>query len=410
MADRGLWRIVSVFAVAAFGWAQAPVTIRAGTVLDGRGGIQRNVKVTIDGSKILRVEPGGAGPVIYDLSGLTLMPGWIDTHVHINGHFNKAGRADTRGESPAESTLRIEGNAWETLQGGFTTVQSLGAESDKILRDLINEGVVPGPRILTSGNTLNEHSGTPDEIRAKVQQLVATGSDVIKLFATASSRDGGAQTMTDEQIQAACGEATALAHRSAVHAHASSGAKAAVLAGCTSIEHGTFINDEVLDLMVKHGTYLDPNVSNVPNYINHKDAYLGLGNFTEKGFEEMAKDLLIRYDMIHRAVAKKVKVVFGTDAVGGLHGHNSEEFIMRVQNGGQPAMEAIISATSRAAECLRLEKQIGTVAAGMDADLVATDGNPVDDITNVRKVVFVMKGGRVYKNAGRGAAVAAKSK
>lgn len=410
MWHQWLWRIVPVFAVAVFGWAQTPITIFAGAVLDGRGGIQKNVKVTIEGSKILRVEPGGTGPVTYDLGDLTLMPGWIDTHIHINGHFNKAGRADSRGESPAESTLRIEGNAWETLQGGFTTVQSLGAESDKVLRDLINAGVVPGPRILTSGNTLNEHSGTPDEIRAKVRQLIATGSDVIKLFATASSRDGGAQTMTDEQIQAACGEATALAHRSAVHAHASSGAKAAVLAGCTSIEHGTFISDEVLDLMVKHGTYLNPNVSNVINYINHKDAYLGLGNFTEKGFEEMAKDLPIRYDMIHRAVAKKVKVVFGTDAVAGLHGHNSEEFILRVQKGGQPAMEAIISATSRAAECLGLEKQIGTIAAGMDADLVATDGNPVDDITNVRKVIFVMKGGRVYKNAGRSAAVTSKAK
>jgi len=404
-----LTRLIPLLALAAAAWAQTPVTIRAGTLLDGRGGIRRNVRITVDGSKIVRVEPGGAGPVTYDLRGLTLMPGWIDTHVHLNGHFNKDGKTDTKGESPAESTLRIEGNAWETLQGGFTTVQSLGAESDKILRDLVNQGVVPGPRILTSGNTLNERSGTPAEIRAKVRQLVATGSDVIKLFATASSRDGGAQTMTDEQIQAACEEASAQGRRSAVHAHASSGAKAAVLAGCTSIEHATFINDEVLDLIAKHGAYLDPNVSNIPNYINHKDAYLGRGNFTEKGFEEMAKDLPIRYDMIHRAVARKVKIVFGTDAVAGLHGHNSEEFILRVQNGGQPAMEAIVSATSRAAECLRLDKQIGAVAAGMEADLVATDGNPLDDITNVRKVVFVMRGGRVYKNVGR-AAGATKSK
>jgi imidazolonepropionase-like amidohydrolase len=395
---------------AAAGSAQTPVTIRAGTMLDGKGGIQRNVRITIEGSKILRVEPGAGGAVTYDLSSLTLMPGWIDTHVHLNGHFNKAGKADNRGESPAEYALRMEGNAWETLQGGFTTVRSIGADSDKILRDLIGEGVLPGPRVLTSGNTLNERSGTPEEIRAKVRQLIATGSDMIKLFATASSRDGGAQTMSDEQIQAACGEATAMGRRSAVHAHASSGAKAAVLAGCTSIEHGTFLNDEVLDLMVQRGTYLDPNLSNIPNYINHKEAFFGRGNFTEEGFEEMKKDLPVRYDTIRRAMAKKVKIVFGTDAVGGLHGHNAEEFVMRVQDAKQPPMDAIVSATSRAAESLGLETQIGTIAAGMAADLVATEGNPIDDITNVRNVAFVMKGGKVYRNAGAAAAPAKSGK
>src|SRR5262249_34338311 len=185
------------------------VTIRAGTILDGKGGIQKNIRLTIQGSKILRVDPGGAGAVNYDLSSLTLMPGWIDTHIHLNGHFNKEGRADTRNEEPAEFGLRTQGTAWETLQIGFTTVQSIGAESDKQLRDLTNEGVVAGPRIVTSLSTLNERSGSPDEIRAKVRQLKARGADVIKLFATASSRDGGKQTMTDAQIEAACMEAKA---------------------------------------------------------------------------------------------------------------------------------------------------------------------------------------------------------
>src|SRR5215831_2793563 len=153
------------------------ITIRAGTVLDGKGGIQKNVRLAIQGSKILRVDPGGAGAVNYDLSGLTLMPGWIDTHIHLNGHFNKQGRADTRDEDPAEFGLRTQGTAWETLQGGFTTVQSIGAESDKQLRDLIDEGAVAGPRILTSLATLNERSGTPEEIRAKVRQLKTRGAD-----------------------------------------------------------------------------------------------------------------------------------------------------------------------------------------------------------------------------------------
>jgi len=396
---RSLSPTTAFLAFAVLSHAQTPVTIRAGVMIDGKGGIRRNVTITIEGSKILRVDPAAPGPATYDLSALTLMPGWIDTHVHLNGHFNKDGRADNRGESPAEYALRMEGNAWITLQGGFTTVRSIGADSDKIFRDLVAEGVLPGPRIFTSGNTLDEHSGTPAEIRLKVRQLIASGSDMIKLFATASSRDGGAQTMTDEQIQAACGEATALGRRSAVHANASSGAKAAVLAGCTSIEHGTFLNDEVLDLMAKRGTYLDPNLSNIPNYINHKEAFFGRGNFTPQGFEEMAKDLPVRYDMIRRAMAKKVKIVFGTDAVGGLHGHNSEEFIMRVQNAKQLPMDAIVSATSLAAESLGLEKQIGAIAPGMAADLVATEGNPLDDIANERKVAFVMKAGKVYLNA-----------
>ena len=390
--------IAAALAVAA---SSAQVTIRATTALDGRGATLSNVRIVVQGSKIVRVEPGGAGAATYDLSGLTVMPGWIDTHVHINGHFNKQGRADTRQESPAEFALRTEGSAWDTLQGGFTTIQSLGANTDKDLRDLINDGVIPGPRILTALTPLTERSGAPDEIRSKVRKLVADGADVIKLFATASSRDGGKQTMTDEQIQAACGEAKAQGHRAAVHAHASSGAKVAVLAGCTSIEHGTFLNDEVLDLMAQRGVYLDPNLSNVHNYLYYKQAFLGLGNFTEKGFELMAEDLPIRIDTIHRARAKHVKIVFGTDAVAGGNGRNAEEFVNRVRDAGQPAMEAIVSATSLAAESLGLANQVGAIAGGMEADLIATNGNPIDDIANVRKVVFVMKGGKVFKNIAR---------
>ena len=400
MRTRYVQALGFILAASSFAPAQT-ITLRAATMLDGKGATQHNVRVTIQGSKILHVAPDTKGPVTYDLTGLTLMPGWIDTHVHINGHFNKDGRADTRNESPAEFNLRAAGNAFETLGGGFTTVQSLGADSDKILRDLINDGVLPGPRILTSLAALNERSGTPDEIRAKIRQRRADGADVIKIFATASSRDGGKQTMTDEQIEAACSEAQAQGLRAAVHAHASGGARPAAISGCTSIEHGTFLTNDVLDLMAQHGVYLDPNLSNVPNYLNHKQAFLGLGNYTEQGFAEMAKDLPIRFDTIQRAMAHKVQIVFGTDAVAGLHGHNSEEFIYRVRDARQPAMDAIVSATFRAAESLHLANQIGSIAAGMQADLVATDGNPVDDISSVRNVMFVMKGGRVYKNARR---------
>lgn len=385
-------------AALAFTASAQTTTIRAATMLDGKGGIQKNVRITIEGSKITRVEPGGKGLVTFDLGSATLMPGWIDTHVHVDGHFNKQGRADTKGEPPAEFILRAQGNAAETLQAGFTTVQSIGAVTDKTLRDLIHEGVVTGPRILTSLGSFNERSGTPDEIRAKVRQKVADGADVIKIFATASSRDGGKQTMTDAQIEAACSEAKALGRRAAVHAHAAGGARPAILTGCTSIEHGTFLTDDVLDLMVQRGVYLDTNLSNVPNYLDHKQNFIGLGNFTEEGFAEMAKDLPIRIDVLRRAMAKKVKIVFGTDAVAGLHGHNAEEFVLRVRDGHQPAMDALISATSRAAESLRLADSIGAIGTGMEADLVATNGNPLDDITNVRNVVFVVKGGKVVRN------------
>jgi imidazolonepropionase-like amidohydrolase len=389
--------LLAAASIAAAASAQT-VTILAGTMLDGKGHTARNVRITVEGSKILRVEAGATGPADYDLSRMTVMPGWIDTHIHINGHFNRAGRAETRGEPPAEFALRTQGSMWQTLQAGFTTVQSMGAETDKPLRDLINDGAVAGPRILTSLGSLNERSGTPEEIRAKVRKFKEDGADLIKIFATASSRDGGKQTMSDEQITAACGEAKALGMRAAVHAHASGGARPAVLSGCTSIEHGTFLTDEVLDLMARRSVYLDTNISNVYNYVEHKAAFLGLGNFTEEGFVEMQKDVPIRYDTLRRALAKNVKVVLGTDAVAGLHGHNAEEFIYRVRDGKQPASDAIMSATSRAAESLGMGNRIGSIEPGLEADLVATAGNPLEDITVVRRVTFVMKSGRVYRS------------
>lgn len=378
---------------------QAQTTIiRAGTVLDGKGGTLRNVDIAIEAGKIVRIGKAGKGPVTYDLSRFTLMPGWIDTHVHIGWHFNREGRADTARESADEFALRASANTWATLQGGFTTVQSLGADTDKNLRDVIAEGLLPGPRILTSLNALNERSGSPEEIRAKVVKLKAQGADLVKLFATKSIRDGGGQTMTDEQLRAACNEAKAQGLRTTVHAHASDGARAAILAGCTSIEHGTFLTDDVLDLMVQRGISLDPNFSTLHVYFDNKKAYLGIGNYTEEGFAEMAKALPIRVDTFRRATAKNVKIVFGTDSVAGGHGKNSEEFIYRVRDAGQKPMEAIVSATSRAAEVLGLGDRIGTVAQNMEADLVAIDGDPIKDITSVRNVVFVMRGGKVYRN------------
>lgn len=391
--------LVLLIGLAAFASGQSTrIVIRAGTALDGKGGLLKNVRIVVEGSKITEISRGNSSPITYDLRNVTVMPGWIDTHDHIGWHFNKQDRADMTKESPAEFALNAAGNAYVTLMAGFTTIQSLGDMKDLDLRDAIARGVIPGPRILTSLTPLNENSGTPDEIRALVRERVQQGADSIKIFATKSIRDGGAQTMTDEQIQAACGAATALGKRSVVHAHASGGARAAVLAGCTSVEHGSLLDNETLDLFVKHGTFLDPNMSTTHNYLEHKKEYLGIGNYTEEGFAEMEKALPIRTDTFHRAIARHLKIVFGTDATAGAHGRNAEEFIYRVKDGGQTPTEAMVSAQSRAAQALRIDNFVGSLAIGMQADLIATEGNPLNDITAVRRVVFVMKAGKVYRN------------
>ena len=335
----------------------------------------------------------------------------IDVHAHVAWHFDKDGRYAARPGSPSEEILYSAENAYVTLLAGFTTIQSPGSASDVELREAIARGVLPGPRILTSIRQLNERSGTPAEIRQKVRQLKADGADVVKIFASASIRDGGKQTMTDEQLVAACGEAKAIGIRTMVHAHSPESIKASVNAGCQQIEHGVFATDEVLKLMADKGVYFDPNVGVVlQNYLKNKDHYLNIGNYTEEGFAYMEKGLKLNADMIKRAVATpKLMMVMGTDAVAGAHGHNADEIVERVRQGNQKPMDAIISATSMAARSMRLEKTIGTLAAGYEADIVGLSGDPLTDITAVSRVAFVMKGGKVYKlSAGtaRGAAAA----
>jgi imidazolonepropionase-like amidohydrolase len=394
--------IASILLAASPASAQtAPIVIKATTVLDGKGNTLSNVSITIEGSKIVRIEPAKAGAT-YDLSTQTILPGLIDTHTHIVDHFDRAtGRLHTAAdpETLEQTTLYTMENAYRTFMAGFTTIQSPGAEVDKDLRDWINDGRVPGPRILTSLRQIFDTTGTPEQIRAFVRKAVADGADFVKIFATKSIREGGAQTMSDAQIQAACGEAKALGKRTIVHAQGPEGAKAAVLAGCTSIEHGNRLTDEVIRLMVQHGTYFDSNNHlMIHNYLDNKAHFLGIGNYTEEGFGYMERGLAPGNDSFRRALAAHVKMVFGTDATAGAHGRNAEELVYRVKDGGQPPMDAIVTATSRSAESLRLDKQIGTIAPGMEADIIATDGNPLQDITAVRRVTFVMKSGKVYKN------------
>jgi imidazolonepropionase-like amidohydrolase len=374
------------------------VTIRAARVIDGRGKTLQNATIEVNGAKIVAVDQR-SGPVTYDLGAMTLLPGLIDTHVHIGYHFGKDGRAQNRGESPGEIAFAAAENAWLTLSNGFTTVQSVGAPADKELREAIARGVLPGPRILTSMGSANERTGTPEELRAYVRKQKEAGADLIKIFASKSIREGGAKTMTDEQLEAACGEAKAVGLRTLVHAHSADAVLSSAKAGCTQIEHGAFVSDEGLKYMADHGVYFDPNIGLVlQNYIENKAKYLGIGNYNDEGFAFMEKAVPTNFPMFKRALASKVKMPMGTDAVAGAHGQNAREIVVRVKDGGQAPMDAIIGATSLAAESMRLQDTIGSLAAGMQADIVAVAGDPLQDITALRRVMFVMKGGVVYRN------------
>jgi imidazolonepropionase-like amidohydrolase len=375
------------------------VRIHAATVLDGAGKTLRNATIVVRGSKITSIDTGSSNPT-YELGALTVIPGMIDVHSHLGWHFDKDGRYAARRGAPAEEILYSAENAYATLMGGFTTIQSPGQANDVELRDAIARGILPGPRVLTSIRQLNENSGTPDEIRQKVRQLKTDGADVVKIFASASIRDGGKQTMTDAQLQAACGEAKAQGLRTMVHAHSPESIRASVNAGCGQIEHGVFADPATLKLMADKGVYFDPNVGVVlQNYLRNKSRYLGIGNYNEEGFAYMEKGLKLNAEMIKNAVATpNLKMVLGTDAVAGAHGHNADEIVERVRQGNQKPMDAIISATSMAAKSMNLDKTIGTLAAGYEADLVALDGDPLTDITAVTRVAFVMKGGKVYRH------------
>ena len=377
-----------------------PIVLKVSLAFDGQGQTLANTSIVVEGKKIARI--GGSvlsGAIVYDLGGLTVSPGWIDTHSHLFWHFNN-GRLAGKGEPPAEAILHAAENAVLTLNAGFTTIQSPGSPEDKFLRDAIARGILPGPRMLTSLEPLTEESGPPEKLRELVRERKQQGADFIKLFASKSIREGGAQTMTDAQLQAACGAAKSLGLRSIVHAHSAESARAATLAGCTSIEHGAYVTDEVFDLMARHGTYYDPNIGLVlQNYLENKEKFLGIGNYNEQGFAFMEKGESIVLDTFKKALKHPgLKIIYGTDAVAGAHGRNYEEFIVRVRDGGQDPMAALVSATSLSAESLGLGKTTGSLAPGTDADIVAFDGNPLQDVTAARRAIFVMKGGKICVN------------
>src|SRR5262249_54260264 len=215
-----------------------PVVLKTSTLLGGRGKALHDTIIVVEGSKIARL--GGTPPanaVTYDLTGFTVSPGWIDTHSHVAVHFNNDGRLAGSGEPASQSLLHIAENLARTLDAGFTTVQSPGAMVDKDLREAAGRGDLRGPRVVTSLEALTETSGGPEKLRALVRERKEQGADLIKIFASKSIREGGGQTLTDAQLQAACGEASALGLRTIVHAHSPESARAATLAGCPTIQH-----------------------------------------------------------------------------------------------------------------------------------------------------------------------------
>lgn len=383
-----------------FATATSQVAISARRVIDGAGRVYENATVVVRDGHIVSVGPRAASPGM-DLGDVTITPGLIDVHTHITWYFNAKGRYHTGndGDTPAQSMLAAAGNMYATLMSGVTTTQSLGSPEDKDLRDAVNRGVIPGPRLLTSLGSLSERTGNPDLIRQRVREFKQGGADAIKIFASASIRDGGGPTMSAEQLAAACGEAHAQGLRAVVHAHAAAAMQLAVEAGCDQIEHGIFATQEVMNLMAQRGTYFSAQCGLVfRNYLENRARFEGIGNYNAEGFAAMEREMPRGIDVIRKANATPgLRMLFGTDAVAGAHGRNVEDLVCRSAEAGQKPVDVITVATSLAAQSLRMDS-LGVLAPGKVADIVAFAGDLTTDITALRRPVFVMKGGHVYRN------------
>jgi imidazolonepropionase-like amidohydrolase len=374
------------------------VVILTRHALDGHGGELRNARIGVENGRITSLAAQAQGQVI-DLRRYTVLPGWIDVHVHLDSHFDRNGRIATESEPPLEAAMGIAEAAWDTLLGGFTTVQSVGDPSEKPLRDAIRDHGFPGPRVLTSLAWIEGDASTPpEELRRLVRARKSEGADLIKIFASSSQRTGATPTFNEAQLRILCDEARALGLRSMVHAYRSQVA-AAARAGCGEIEHMTYSSAEEIAVAVRAGAFLSPQVGLVvQNYLKNKERYLGVGNYTEQGMATMERDLPEDFKVCTVAVhLPGSKVVFSTDATAGAHGHNAEEFLGRVAHCGQSSMMALVSANAVAADAIGMGERLGKLASGYEADIIALDGNPLQDLTAVLRVVFVMRGGVVYK-------------
>ena len=378
--------------------------LRAARVLDGRGEVLEDRDLVVRDGRIAEIVPRGAGRGnrVYDLTALTVLPGYIDTHVHIGNHFDDDGKMHRAENDPSAAHVTLHGaeNAYRTLMNGVTTMQSLGSPDDAELRAWIDRGEIPGPRLLSSLGAVREDTGTPDEIRAYVRDRAAAGADVIKVFASTSIRFGGVTNLTAAQLEAACGEARAQGLRSVVHLHRSDALLLTADAGCTQVEHGWLLEPQDVDVFVDSGMYLGNQIDLLfRNYEERSDRYVGVGGYTLEGFAQLQASRPGALAFFRAAAATPgVRIVYSTDANAGSHGANTDELVAYVEQGGQDPMDAVVSATSLAAESLSMENRIGAIATGLEADVIALDGDPLTDPAALGRVVFVMRGGHVYRN------------
>ena len=345
------------------GYREGALAISADRLLDGRGGSLTDHGVVVEGDRITAVLPAAELPRDvrrHHFAGGTLLPGLIDTHVHLSWHFGDDGKL-ARGADPEVTALHAVENGIAMLEAGFTTVQSLGSAADGPVRDLVARGVVPGPRIITSLGQLSAGTGGAEELVVEVNRLADAGADAIKIFASESIRVGGGPTLEAAELEAACGAARERGLRTLVHAHGPVSAARASEAGCTTIEHGALLDQATLDLLAANGTFYDPNTYLIfANYFENRDRYLGIGNYTEEGFAAMETGRERAMETFRAALATDgLKIVFGTDAVAGAHGQNIREAVARVERGGQTPFDAISGLTSLAAESLGLGTRSG---------------------------------------------------
>jgi imidazolonepropionase-like amidohydrolase len=393
--------------------------IHAGHMLDVKTGKTLNdVWVVVDGGKIVRASTGAeAAANIIELPNGTLLPGLIDAHTHLTFDPN-FGYQELGISIPKEALIGAK-NARLTLEAGFTTVRNVGANgyADIALRDAINEGMVPGPRIMASGPALSITGGHCDQnllpyewhaksdgaadgveaVQHKVREIIKYGADVIKICATggvlSKGDDPRASQYTLEEMKAIVADAHRLGRKVAAHAHGAQGIAWAAEAGVDSIEHGSYIDDEAIRVMKEHGTYLVP-TQYLSDWMRENATRIGLPAMYS---EKMKSVTAVSRQNVTKAIHAGVKIAFGTDAAVYPHGLNAHEFAVYVQMGMTP-LDAIRTATVNAADLLGW-KLIGSIEPGNFADIIAVNGDPTKDVTLLQNPVFVMKDGVVYKQA-----------
>jgi imidazolonepropionase-like amidohydrolase len=407
--------------------AAAPMALQCGNVFDSKTArlVGEHTIVTGTDGRIQDVLPGKAtapGATVLDLSGQTCMPGWIDLHVHLGQESNPKSYEERFRLDDIDFGYRALVYADRTLKAGFTTVRDLGGDVAPHLRDAINQGYTQGPRIYAAGKSIATTGGhgdprnglnaelahlmgppgptdgvinSVDDARQAVRQRYKEGSDLIKITATGGvlsyAKSGDAPQFTVDEVKAVAETAKDYGYKVAAHAHGKEGIRRAVEGGVTSIEHGTYMDDEIMTLMKKHGTWYVPTIS-AGKFVADKAKIDGY-------YPEIIRPKAARIgaqiqDTFAKAYKAGVRIGFGTDQGVGIHGQNAKEFGYMVE-AGMPAAEAIQSATYNAAEVLGAP-DLGQLARGFRSDVVAVPGNPLDDIALTSRVSFVMKDGAVY--------------